>query len=78
MSTFGAEYKQFFESPAGISLLNWLRDQRNTEHDFAEAVPVQAPYHASTAKAYSQLIQHIDSMMVGVVKPNRSSSGEGT
>jgi hypothetical protein len=74
MSQYAKEYAQFFESPAGVSLLTWLQDQRISEHDKAEANPTEAGYHVSTAKAYGDIQQHIDSVQTGVGKPGHSSS----
>lgn len=71
MSQFAKEYAQFFESPAGISFLTWLQERRISEHDMAEANPLAAGYHVSTAKAYGTVLQHIDSVQVGM---GRSSS----
>lgn len=73
MSEFTGEFEVFFKSPAGISLLTWLKEQRTTEYQKAEMNPRDAGYYVSTAKAYSEVWQYIDSMMTEVVKSPYSS-----
>jgi hypothetical protein len=75
MSSFKAEYQVFFESPAGMEYKQHLIDQRASEHDKAENNPEQARDHASTAKAYTETLNHIESIQMGVIKPSRSSNG---
>lgn len=75
MSRFASDYEQFFTSPAGISFLTWLQEQRTNEHDKAETNPANAGWHVSTAKAYGEVLEHIDSVQVGL---GRSSNGADT
>jgi hypothetical protein len=77
VSRFAREYEQFFSSPAGISLLTWLQEQRTTEHDRAEANPEHARDYVATAKGYGQVIQHISSVSDAHVT-SRYSSGAGS
>ncbi len=73
MSQYTAEFRSFFEGPAGLSLLNWLQEQRVSEHEKAENNPLDAVTHSQTARAYREILDHIDSVMLQRV--NRSPSG---
>lgn len=64
MSEFKGEYKQFFESPAGLELLTYLRNQLETEHELAEKSPDRAAWHSCTAKAYRDILSYIDIVMI--------------
>lgn len=69
--SYKSEYAQFFTSPAGISFLTWLQEQRTNEHDKAEQNPAKAPEHAIAARVFNDVKQHIESVQAGM---GRSSS----
>lgn len=74
MSQFAKEYEQFFASPAGESLKQWLKDQREAMHEAAEKTPQMAAFNSMAAKAYGEILSHIESVQLGIGKPSRSSS----
>lgn len=78
MSSHKSEYKVFFDSPAGEEFKQHFRDQRASEHSKSEENPDEARDHATTAKAYTEVLNHIESIQLGIVKPSRSSSGADT
>jgi len=71
--SYRAEFKTFFESPSGISLLTWLQEQRTSEHALSEQYPEQARDKSQTAKAYGQVINYIETIMLGSVHNPYSS-----
>lgn len=71
---FKAEYESFFESPAGISFLTWVKEMRDTERDRNE----KDHTYISHGIAYKEVLEHVESMQVGIGKPSRSSSGADT
>lgn len=73
MSDFKGQYEQFFTSPAGISFLTWLQEQRTNEHESAERHPEGARDYSQTAKAYGQVLQHIEAVQEGIGKSRYSS-----
>lgn len=75
MSKFSNDYDTFFTSPAGISMLTWLQEQRISEHDKAENNPDQARDHSQVAKGYREILQHIDSVRTPLRPESRSSNG---
>lgn len=75
MSQFTNDYDAFFTSPAGISILTWLQEQRISEHDKAEDNPEYARDHTQVAKGYKEILQHIDSVRTPLRTESRSSNG---
>jgi len=73
MSKYKTEFETFFGSPAGISLLTWLQEQRTTEHEKGEKTPDQAGYYSQAARAYGEVLQHISTAQTGVIKTSRYS-----
>lgn len=66
MSKYTAEYKTFFESPAGLEFLTFIHNQLDTEHEGGEKAEdeITAFGHGKTAKAYRDIEEHITSMML--------------
>lgn len=75
MSGYSAEYETFFTSSAGSRFIAWIEEQRSAEHDQAERIPANAAHHAARARAYREIIDHIESVQIGLNKTRRSSSG---
>lgn len=64
--SYKSEYAQFFTSPAGQDFLTWLQEQRTSNHEKAEDNVTNAQQYAIAAKVYREVIEHIDSVQVGM------------
>lgn len=64
MSRHTAAYKQFFDSPAGKDFLTFIHNRIDTEHETAEneADAVIAYGHSRIAKAWREVVTHINSV----------------
>lgn len=63
MSQFAKEYKQFFESPAGIEFLTTVTGMIDTNHEKAENDPEHSRDHMQRAKGNREVLNVIKSIL---------------
>jgi hypothetical protein len=64
VSTYQSEYQTFFGTDAGEHLLAWIKERREVCHEKSEEDPTN-PEHPAQARAYRELLQHIEIKLGG-------------